>query len=807
MLSYIQWKKTYELTIENPSDTEGFQGTFILYYIRGMNKDFSDVRFSTVKKKPIPYVIENVSIFNSCRVWLSLPAGETKILMYIGNGAATSDSSPADVFDYYIKFEKTDNSAWTLESGSLKIDNGVLLLNNSSKSTILTSKTSYPVNTFVEIRAHHTSGNDFKVGFATTSPAKAAAWAGSSDYNKNDLMLTINAGITDYTNDGVDRSGNTFYTYGVLHLTAGDKFYINYVLRGTATTALPGNVSLPIQLFSENAESLYVDWVRIRKYSATEPTITVGRRYLQQTVAYIFNESYYSHTDTIAVFLSRSLHKHFYDVLPVGVKLETFLGEPEEFTSSETVSVSLTTNPIIRYEELGDYSLDTCDISRSTSEVYTQLSADLFNEIVPPEGTTITHIVRDSKYIQHMLFSGQVITKNPKLSHLENAVSIEAADLSRNLSIQPVPWNYQVISLDSTHVNFSQWIIEILDSAHTGVIQGNIIDTNKPDKQFVFKPDTTRMEAIQEIADYMGCIAYIKLLEKYDISTDRILVYSALYVVPVKDIDQRYGGFDLPTPLELTWPDNTIVDKPSVPGSQDTQYNSVMVHGVLSNTQATVVAVACTPEVAAGTAWANTYTLEDNGIYEKSSTAEAEAIKWLLYFNTQKSSVQLKFVDRYDIELYQRIRFGTGFSKLLQDLTDRSQLPYVVAYDPRDEANSKHNVDVSGVPSPSWLRVSEVKYHSGNVDNYCDVKLVTDYIYSSVDPVVQAPYNQYLAPGYYKPPSDEYIPSTQSIVESTISKKQADYVTGTLLSADPDTKIGTIKTNSGKILKVSLPWL
>ena len=805
MPSYIQWKYTKEIDITNPPSVEA-QCTFILYYEIGMYRDFRDVRFSTVDKEPIDYCLESIVLNNSCRVWLKFPANVTKILIHYGNGAAVSESSSNNVFDYFIDFVTFDYTELTVESGSIKIENGILTVKNASTATVISSKDSYPVNTIVEMRARRESGNRDGLGFKSTTTMKAALWSGSVSGSNNDQMMTCDGAEANYVDDGVDRSGTVYYTYGVAHLTTGDKFYVNYSLRGTAAADLPGNVSLPLRIESDVAKAVYVDWVRVRKYLETPPTFTLGKRYIPQTIGYLLNESKYSATEIIGAYEITQIHHFFNDEESINIKDESYIGEPAQISTTEYVYISEEVSQIKQYTELKDYALESCDISKSTSDVYIQLSASFSNEIVPPEGTNLKHVARDSKYVKHTLFAGQVITKTPKLSYLGNSVSIEAVDLSRNLSVQPVPWNYQVISLDDTHTHFGKWIIELLDSAHTGVIQGNIIATAKEDKQFVFKPDTSRYEAITEIAEYMGCVAHVKLIEKYDTATDRINIRPALYVVPTKDIDQKYGGFDLPDPIEFESSDITILDEPTVKGEQDTQYNTVLVHGVLSSTGETVVAVACLPEVSNGEKWGNVYSYEDNGIYEKGSTAEIEAIKWLLYFNTQKSTVQIKFIDRFDLELYQRIRFGDSFSDALRNLTNTKQLSYVVAYDPRDETNSKHSVDVSGVPTPSWLRITEIKHHSENVNDYCEIKAITDYIYSSVDPIIQSPYNQYLAPGYYKPTSDDTVSTIQSVVESTVSK-QASLETGTLLSIDADAKTGVIQTTSGKTMKVTLPWL
>ena len=131
-------------------------------------------------------------------------------------------------------------------------------------------------------------------------------------------------------------------------------------------------------------------------------------------------------------------------------------------------------------------------------------------------------------------------------------------------------------------------------------------------------------------------------------------------------------------------------------------------------------------------------------------------------------------------------------------------MPYVVAFDPRDEPNSTHIIDVSGVPSPEWLRISAIKYHSGNVEETCELTLITDYIYSYSDPVINPPYSDYLSPGYRKPIINDPTSTTQSIVDGTISK-QLQPETCTVLSINTETKTAVVQTSSGKLVTIQLP--
>jgi hypothetical protein len=124
------------------------------------------------------------------------------------------------------------------------------------------------------------------------------------------------------------------------------------------------------------------------------------------------------------------------------------------------------------------------------------------------------------------------------------------------------------------------------------------------------------------------------------------------------------------------------------------------------------------------------------------------------------------------IELYQRIRFGTGFPDELTELTNQKQLKYVWAGNPSNhfDYTDFHTVDVSGVPMPSWLRVTGISYKGEDGSTYLEVEAVTDFIYSSSDPTVPAPYNNYINIGMMKPIVSDSVGVIKSIVDATIKK-------------------------------------
>lgn len=852
---FQDWGYGYEIDIANQSATDGFQAILNLSYLPGMRADFRDIRFADKYGTELKHYRESYTAFSTARFWVRLPANDTKILLYYGNGSVTTASSAADTFDFFDDFDSLNSSRWATVHGSASVSNSVLTVASSTLNSIVESVQTFAPNTIVEARAYHAAANKSIIGYRNTSTQKACAWHGtvSGDASHRDYMFSHTGSVGKWVNDGVARGGTTYYIYGTAHIVSGPRYYVNYIYRGTNTENIPGNVNLPIHFYSlANTGNVCVDWVRVRKYAATEPTLTLGKKFVQSFNVFLQQHDYIF--DGISTYSSvvSSIKDTFQDFVSTSISTGFSIGPPDEITDEISTVSSITNETIVDKIELRDYSLVSCNISKSITDAYMQLSADFADVNVPDEESTVkyyAHLPRiytpfstadglvfttadgvpfgtlSNEFIQFstvdsylfetldgdifgfegeetktLLFWGKVVTNSPEINSYYDTLQMQAADNSRNLSVQKIPWNYQVISLSGAYSTWPQWISALIDYDKTGVIVKRIIDAGMPDKQFVFRPETTRLEAINEICSYCGLTSNIKLVE-YEGN-----YVPGFYAVPASQIDNASSGFDLPDPIEFDNPDNyNILTSPKIEGMADEKYNMVTVYGTISSTGETTVASVYTPSVEEGTK-AREYRIQDNSIEEKGSTAEIEAIKWLLYFNAPRATVSVSFLDRFDFELYQRIRFGSAFSLKLRELTNSVQLPYIVAYDPRDELNSKHTIDVSGVPRPSWLRISELGYRSTNLKCIVELKLITDYIYSSTDPVISEDYSQYISPGYLKPVSDDSVSTIQNVVDSTIAKQLGAEVC-TLLSVDSTTKTGVVKTESGNTITVPLPYL
>ena len=779
------WKYWQEINLSATSSaTGGEQVLIFIPYRPGMTDDGRDLRFFDKEGNKLSYFLETITS-STFSVWVKLPALHDKIIMFFGNGLATSESSASDVFDLFDDFEgSTIGSEWTVAGGSASVSNSTLVLGGAQNSLIRGSSTFGPGH-LVEMRMYHPNQNQTICGFWSATNQRAC-WLGAFGTNYNDHVHTYNGSNSTSTNDGVNRSGTSFYKYGITYELGSIGFYVNDSFRRTVTATTPtGNI--PLSFYSTaNEGNLVVDWVRVRKI--TSITGTLGKLRRQTGTTY-----YETVTEEIIEVVPeiRITHRPQWNAPQIYYEYiktpSSFMGMvPGEPTFKER-------------RELGDYAIVSCEVNRSINDAYIQLSTEFQNLTVPPEGSTIKHNAYDSHGNPHLLFHGKILTNSPTHGHYSQTVKMHAADNSINLVTQPVPWVYQVI--DTAVDTVPNWLVRILEPEKSGVYPKTLIDTNKEPKQFVFDPKTKKLEAIKELAKYAGCLYQTRLITREIDGTP--IIRPEFYFVPPERIDEPVNGFDLPTPLILDADACKISSDPQVTNESEEKYNSVLVYGVLSENGESVVAQAFSYEVYTGEQKPKVYIIEDNAITEKGSTAEREAIKWLLYFLSKRVKVTMSFVDRFDLELYQRIRFGPGFSNKLQELTSSTQVQQVTACDPRDIENSTHLIDVSGVPRPAWLRISDIKYHSEHKLETVAVTAITDNIYSVVDPIVPEPYNEYLSPGYYKPVIDDLVDTTQSIVEDKL-EKQLTPESCTVLSINEENKTAVVQTASGKIVTVSL---
>lgn len=239
-------------------------------------EDYDDIRFVAADDITLySYWIEN-SNSTIASVWVnftSLPTGDTIAYLYYGNSGASAVSDGDATFPFFDHFDgdALDTDKWTVDSGTPLVSGSVLNLSGSITQKI-SGKTSFGYNYRFEIRGYHPSNNQAVFGFWSSSEHRTM-WLGRAA-NTNDYVQTRDGPTYTLTDDGIDRSGTTYYIYGGVTRSGASDFYIDRVFRRTLTTHIPTD-DMPIALTCEaNKGTVCVDWVLVRKYFATEPTVS-----------------------------------------------------------------------------------------------------------------------------------------------------------------------------------------------------------------------------------------------------------------------------------------------------------------------------------------------------------------------------------------------------------------------------------------------------------------------------------------------------------------------------------------------------
>lgn len=219
---------------------------------------------------PKPYYIEGTTT-----LWIRddlAPFGTNvyyiqKIAGYTPNGSA--------IFDFFDHFTTYDTSVWTTLQGSPTVASSILTLNSTTANPMIRSLAQFGPDNIFEARVSHVSGNGTIFGFWSASPDCRATWLGVNGASNNDWVYTKNGTTATLLDDSVNRTGTTYYKYGIAYLKDSAKFYVDGTLRRTQTATLPyGNLNLTFY-GTVNKGNLLVDYVRIRKYAPVEPTVTV----------------------------------------------------------------------------------------------------------------------------------------------------------------------------------------------------------------------------------------------------------------------------------------------------------------------------------------------------------------------------------------------------------------------------------------------------------------------------------------------------------------------------------------------------
>ena len=252
-----------------------------------------DIRFTSVNGESIDYWIESGCGTASTDIWIkvsSVPAGTSTIYMYYGNPNVSAVQSGTNTFEFFDDFDGSavDTSKWSVYVGSPTVASSLVSFDSSTDSGIKSLNTSWLGNGSysLETRQRVVSGsNTFNFGVSDGFDG------GEPNSDDEDLQLCLTCGniewrFRDYNE--VNYCSLTKDTENVWRITK--IAYINGTsalaknladTRSSETKTCFTSTNLPTMTgfntihFRSASKTADVDWIFVRKYVATEPTVAL----------------------------------------------------------------------------------------------------------------------------------------------------------------------------------------------------------------------------------------------------------------------------------------------------------------------------------------------------------------------------------------------------------------------------------------------------------------------------------------------------------------------------------------------------
>ncbi|MFH1390444.1 MAG: DUF2341 domain-containing protein, partial [Candidatus Margulisiibacteriota bacterium] len=276
----------YDFPIQATIDTES------LISAGKLKADGSDLRFiSTDEATEYPYWIDSSTLNTAAtKIWIKIPTLESgstiEIYATYGNYSCTAASSGESVFNFFDDFNGSaiDTSKWTItNSTGFSVGNGELHGTNTTGR--LTSIQTFNSGVALEIKSRRvgdTSANGNMIGgfFLTTSNGFGLLNHPGTDYYWNNgswtaLSTTVPASTDLLTKISVKSASQL--DLSVTNFQSGTSYQsANNVSNNVAAEPIVLGKRYDSDSYNNQAYSSYWDWIRVRPYATTEPSVVVG---------------------------------------------------------------------------------------------------------------------------------------------------------------------------------------------------------------------------------------------------------------------------------------------------------------------------------------------------------------------------------------------------------------------------------------------------------------------------------------------------------------------------------------------------
>jgi len=292
----------YKVTIDN-SDGTALSDYQILIEVINDEQFFNDAQdkkeaimlYDSDKETELSYWIEEFDTTNhNAKIWVkvpSIPAGDTKIIYISVDPARTTDESDAEaVFIFFDHFDagSLDTSKWDEGgTGLINVSDSELKLTgtNESGKEIKAKVAGVTITDNVQIEAliRVTANNAraWKYGFNNNFGTAGidAIWLTQNKRFGNYQLRSYDEGNYSYNTYATPPDQTVYRVYKITMLNHQYKLFIDGAHQTTLTnpTYEPDEVMYAYIASPKNYDpncSLFCDWIRIRKYTDTEPSVS-----------------------------------------------------------------------------------------------------------------------------------------------------------------------------------------------------------------------------------------------------------------------------------------------------------------------------------------------------------------------------------------------------------------------------------------------------------------------------------------------------------------------------------------------------
>ena len=265
------YQKKVTLHAHSGTDTEGADP---IIHVPGCQADFDDIRFTGSDGTTLlDYWIESIS-GEVATIWveMSLAEGDTTVYLYWGNSSATAVSSGKDTFPFFDDFSGSaldTTTNWDVASGSVTVTGGECTISSGK----IKSKTAVTGPLILRGRIKYTNATQWKsFGWSKSGANDSHLFHAKNTGTATTARSSNNSGTQQEVADLGNYCDNAYHTLELAAISSSSfKYYVDGSLGATLTYDI--GTSLKIQ-FEATTSDIIADWILIRKYAATEPTIS-----------------------------------------------------------------------------------------------------------------------------------------------------------------------------------------------------------------------------------------------------------------------------------------------------------------------------------------------------------------------------------------------------------------------------------------------------------------------------------------------------------------------------------------------------